>query len=90
MSNIKVVIFDFDDTLYSGVNWAPWEEFCRKGLRAMFDDLDNESYNQKFGAYVDAVDFSDETIVLPAIELGGSGKKIDNCLFKLSDFEELV
>ena len=30
MIPIKVVVFDFDDTLYSGLDWTPWKKFCIK------------------------------------------------------------
>ncbi len=57
-NNIKVVIFDFDDTLYSGVDWTPWNEFCVKALNYFFK---NENFN-------DIKDLSDEYIVKKLIE----------------------
>ena len=35
----KVVVFDFDDTLYSGLDWSPWFDYCIKGLKEITKDL---------------------------------------------------
>lgn len=43
-NKIKVVVFDFDDTLYSGVDWTPWDKFCLKGLEFLFKDLPDEEF----------------------------------------------
>ncbi len=46
MNKTKVVVFDFDDTLYSGADWTPWEEFCKVGLRKMFEELSDEEFKE--------------------------------------------
>lgn len=33
MNQIKVVAFDFDDTLYSGMDWSVWMDFAHKGVK---------------------------------------------------------
>lgn len=60
--NIKVVVFDFDDTLYSGCDWQPWDEFCQKGLKAMFDDLSQTEF-QKLQNKINKNGISDAAIV---------------------------
>ena len=32
---IKVVIFDFDDTLYSGIDKRPWTNYCKKAIKVL-------------------------------------------------------
>lgn len=45
--DIKVVVFDFDNTLYSGVDWTTaWSEYCKKGLRQVFNELSDEEFEQ--------------------------------------------
>lgn len=40
---IKVVIFDFDDTLYSNINPEPWETFCLNTVKYFL--VNNNKYN---------------------------------------------
>ena len=30
INDVKAIVFDFDDTLYSGVDWEPWNKYCKK------------------------------------------------------------
>lgn len=47
MKKTKVVVFDFDNTLYMGIDWTKeWKEFCKNGLRFVFRDWDDKSFNK--------------------------------------------
>lgn len=47
MQKTKVVVFDFDNTLYVGIDWTKeWAEFCKKGLRFVFRDWDDKSFEK--------------------------------------------
>ncbi len=47
MQRTKVVAFDFDNTLYTGIDWTKeWAEFCKKGLRFVFRDYDDKMFEQ--------------------------------------------
>lgn len=56
MNKIKVVVFDFDDTLYSGLEWTPWKNFCIKYVSVIL---------KKFGVdcNMDQFIYSDTNIV---------------------------
>lgn len=45
---IKVVIFDFDDTLYSGMDKRPWTNYCKKAIKVLLRSYVNEAYIQTF------------------------------------------
>lgn len=45
-NKIKVIIFDFDDTLYTGCDWKYWEQFCINGLRKIFENLSEIEFNK--------------------------------------------
>lgn len=43
----KVVCFDFDDTLYSGIDWTKeWADYCKIGMRKIFSELSDEEFNK--------------------------------------------
>ena len=47
MQKTKVVVFDFDNTLYMGIDWTKeWAEFCEKGLRFVFRDWDDKRFEK--------------------------------------------
>lgn len=41
-NQIKVVVFDFDDTLYSGIDWSPWGDYILIGLNEVLKDNENK------------------------------------------------
>ena len=46
-NNIKVIIFDFDNTLYSGVDWTTtWSEYCKQGLRQVMKDYTDDEFEE--------------------------------------------
>ena len=46
-NKIKVIIFDFDNTLYSGVDWTTtWSEYCKQGLRQVMKDYSDEEFEE--------------------------------------------
>ncbi len=47
MQKTKVVVFDFDNTLYTGIDWTKeWAQFCEKGLKFVFRDWDEQRFNK--------------------------------------------
>ena len=64
---VKVVVFDFDDTLYSGVNWLNWELYCKEAVSVLFKSLDLKKY-KKVHKSVEKKEFSDEEIVKQLIK----------------------
>ena len=47
MQKTKVVVFDFDNTLYTGIDWTKeWAQFCENGLKFVFRDWDEERFNK--------------------------------------------
>ena len=57
---IKVVIFDFDDTLYSGIDKRPWTNYCKKAIKVLLRSYVNEAYIQTF---IKQADFSDKNMI---------------------------
>lgn len=45
-SEIKTIIFDFDDTLYSGDLWDNWSEYCHKALNSMLNINDKTAFQK--------------------------------------------
>ncbi len=66
---IKVVAFDFDDTLYSGIDYKPWINFCKN---AIWDILKFHSQNEfnKIQNFVSKEKFSDKNIIAFIREFG--------------------
>lgn len=47
MKKTKVVVFDFDNTLYFGIDWTKeWAEFCKNGLKFVFRDWNDKDFNK--------------------------------------------
>lgn len=47
MGKIKVIVFDFDGTLYSVDDLSVmWQEYCNKCIRTMFSELSDAEYNK--------------------------------------------
>lgn len=47
MKKTKVVVFDFDNTLYMGIDWTKeWADFCKNGLRFVFRDWDDSLFEK--------------------------------------------
>ena len=47
MQKTKVVVFDFDNTLYMGIDWTKeWEDFCKNGLRYVFRDWNDSKFEK--------------------------------------------
>ncbi len=47
MRKIKVVVFDFDDTLYKANDCSKlWNEYCKIGLRYMFRELTDAQFDE--------------------------------------------
>lgn len=59
---IKVVVFDFDDTLYSGIDRKPWIRFCKKAIKELLSNYQNteRKYIQTF---INQGDFSDKNMI---------------------------
>ena len=67
MNRTKVVVFDFDHTLYNNVVYEDWQNYCTKGLRRLLSFLDEVTIekiinNQK--------EFGDLNIIQTLIEQG--------------------
>ena len=43
--NIKVIIFDFDGTLYKYLEWKGYNQFFIKGIRKLFPELSDDEFN---------------------------------------------
>lgn len=41
---IKVIVFDFDDTLYTGDVWQNWTQYSARALREAFHHLNDEQF----------------------------------------------
>ena len=60
-NKVKCVIFDFDDTLYYGVDWKNWNEECKKFYNQHFSYLTEKQREtlfkryKKFGSHSDIV-----------------------------------
>lgn len=60
-NKVKCVIFDFDDTLYYGVDWKNWNEECKKFYNQHFSYLTEKQRKtlfkryKKFGSHSDIV-----------------------------------
>lgn len=47
--NIKLVIFDFDDTLYEGENWQNWDKYIKKMTYSFYDNKEQcEEFAKKY------------------------------------------
>ena len=51
MNNCKVIAFDFDGTLYSGVNGIYWQNFCEEWFKNYFKDLPEDEYLQLYDEF---------------------------------------
>lgn len=48
-NKIKLIIFDFDMTLYEGENWAHWNEYLEKFLKYLIeDDKERLAFQKKY------------------------------------------
>jgi len=63
MKKVKVIVFDFDNTLYSGVDWSQeWARFCEKGLRYVFRDWSDKDFYKMIDKEMDSFFTSDKMI----------------------------
>lgn len=61
-NKIKVVVFDFDDTLYSGLDKTPWKEFCRNTIIDLLGFLSKEQLDE-IKVDVDQRSMSDRQVI---------------------------
>ncbi len=46
MKQTKVVVFDFDGTIYSGIDWSKeWSDYCKFGMRLLFSTLSDDQFD---------------------------------------------
>lgn len=48
---IKAIAFDFDDTLYEGVIWDGWFEYCKEAVRKFLGNLNDVKLNKILKKY---------------------------------------
>lgn len=72
---IKVVIFDFDDTLYSDTNPLPWKNFCIKTVEYFLKKLKVED-SENILNIVKNSGFSDRQLIRFIVSLGAKEKDI--------------
>lgn len=87
-TDIKVVVFDFDDTLYSGMNWDNWEKFVKDATMSIFSNyahIDLDYVEKEFKK-----NSTDHTLVRLFFEFGVpiekwlDYRKTNNCYFDYS------
>ena len=72
---IKVVIFDFDDTLYSDTNPLPWKNFCIKTVEYFLKKLKVED-SENILNIVKNSGFSDRQLIKFIVSLGAKEKDV--------------
>lgn len=72
---IKVVIFDFDDTLYSDTNPLPWKNFCIKTVEYFLKKLKVED-SENILNIVKNSGFSDRQLIRFIVSLGAKEKDV--------------
>ncbi len=72
---IKVVIFDFDDTLYSDTNPLPWKNFCIKTVEYFLKKLKVED-SENILNIVKNSGFSDRQLIKFIVSLGVKEKDV--------------
>ena len=45
-NDIKVIVFDFDGTLYKNIDWTGYDKHVLKGIRKYFSELTDSQYEQ--------------------------------------------
>lgn len=63
MKDIKVIVFDFDNTLYYGIDWTKeWANYCKIGMREVFSELTDKQFDDMIKKE-DAGNFTSNNIV---------------------------
>lgn len=91
-NKIKCFIFDFDDTLYYGVDWTEWNDMQQKWIRSHYQDLTDEQFSSLCLQATGKTNLEGKDIVQLLIKEEGSAKayldwrnSIDG---KMSEFEK--
>lgn len=71
--NLKVIIFDFDDTVYNGADWSSWGEYVEEFLKGVFNN--NLNKVEEFVKNYNITNKTNgQTIAKATIETMGSAK----------------
>lgn len=75
--NIKVIVFDFDDTLYKYLSWEGYDEFFINSVRKLFPEFTDEEYNYYLKKYdmINSCRVSEHAAVM-LLDLHGSTKEL--------------
>ena len=79
--DVKVIIFDFDDTLYKYLKWTGYNDFFINNVRNMFPELTNNQFNFYLKKYkiINSDRVSENTAKL-LLDLHGSTAQLVNFL----------
>lgn len=72
---IKVIIFDFDDTLYSNANPLPWKNYCQRVIKYFASRYHKDT--EEFLLEVKNINFSDRQLNQFLISLGAKQEEIN-------------
>ena len=73
-NKIKCFIFDFDDTLYYGVDWTEWNDMQQKWIRSHYQDLTDEQFSSLCLQATGKTNLEGKDIVQLLIKEEGSAK----------------